>query len=187
MNRRSTHKSSSAHAPASGPATGPGLGRGAEHSTATGRQTTAFQNASADVAAVTLTAVLAALAVWVIAVPVAGVALVAGSLAVSPVAVALVSLGSGCAAGLSYSIMRRFRGGAVMWTVTACVVLILSMAGPLLSGAADAALVALELMHLTVGVTIILGLRRFVPSNPGRLIDRGATASDSEPSTALPE
>lgn len=151
------------------------------------RHTTPLQNTSARVAAVTLTAVFAALAVWVIAVPVAGVALVAGGLAVSPVAVALVSLGSGCAAGLSYSIMRRFRGGAVMWTIIACVVLGLSMAGPLLSGATGAAVVALELMHLVVGVTMILGMRRVVPSSPGSVFDHGAAASDSDPSTALSE
>ncbi|WP_152347406.1 DUF6069 family protein [Brevibacterium sp. CFH 10365] len=150
-------------------------------------KTAPLQNTAARVAAVTLGAVFAALAVWVIAVPVAGVALVAGGVAVSPAAVALVSLGSGCAAGLSYTIMRRFRGGTAMWTITACVVLGLSMAGPPLSGATGSAVVALELMHLVVGVTMILGMRRVVPSSPGSIFDHDAAALDSDPSTAQSE
>ncbi|WP_432789530.1 DUF6069 family protein [Brevibacterium sp. K11IcPPYGO002] len=145
---------------------------------------TPLRSPALSAAAVTLTAVSAALAVWVFAVPVAGVTLTAGGLTVSLTAVALVSLGSGCAASLSYLIMRGFRGGAVMWTVIACAVLVLSLAGPLLSGARDSALVTLELMHLAVGVTMIVGLRRFVSRSMSRAFDHDVAATDSASSAA---
>lgn len=151
------------------------------------RHTTLLQNTAAAVAVVTLGAVFAALAVWVIAVPVADLTLIAGGLTVSPTAVALVSLGSGCAAGISYLIMRRFRGGTKMWTVVGCAAVALSMAGPPTSGAAGAALVALELMHLAVGATVIVGLRSFVPRLTNRPADSNSASADSTPTTAQSE
>lgn len=158
--------------------------QGAGHETPAEPIATPLRSPALSAAAVTLTAVSAALAVWVFAVPVAGVTLTAGGLTVSLTAVALVSLGSGCAASLSYLIMRGFRGGAVMWTVIACAVLVLSLAGPLLSGARDSALVTLELMHLAVGVTMIVGLRRFVSRSMSRAFDHDVAATDSASSAA---
>ncbi|UVI35228.1 DUF6069 family protein [Brevibacterium spongiae] len=141
----------------------------------------------ASAAVVILTAVFAALAVWVITVPIAGVTLTASGRSVSPAAVALVSLGSGCAASISYLIARRFRSGPVIWTVLGCIVLVLSMTGPLLSGATGSVLVVLEVMHVLVGGTMMLGLLLFVPRRMRRAPDRGSAASVSAPSTAVSE
>lgn len=183
MNRRT--KQEPAQAPAPAPTTDPT--QPPNHRSTTGRHTTPRRNTWTAVAIVTLASAFAALAVWAIAVPVVGVPLIAGGLIVSPAAVALAALGSGCAGGISYSIMKQFRGGTVMWTVFGCSVLVVSMAGPLMSGAHGAALVALELMHLVVGATTILGLRIFVPRSTNRASDNGSVASGSGPSTAPSE
>ncbi len=158
-----------------------------KHRSTAERRTAPFRNTSAVVAIVTLAGAFAALAVWAIAVPVAGVTLIAEGPAVAPAAVALVSLGSGCAAGISYSIMKQFRGGTVMWTVFACSVLAVSMVGPLMSGANGAAVVVLELMHVVVGATTILGLRILVPRSTSRASDHGSESSGWGPSTAPSE
>ncbi|WP_420097273.1 DUF6069 family protein [Brevibacterium sediminis] len=177
------------HGPAPVPAPAPKTtpAQPSKHRSTAESQTTPLHNASAVVAIVTLAAAFAALAVWAIAVPVAGATLIAGGLTVSPAAVALVSLGSGCAGGISYSIMKQFRGGTVMWTVFACSVLAMSMAGPLMSGANGATVAVLELMHLAVGATTILGLRILVPRSANRASDNGSDSSGSGPSTAPSE
>ena len=161
--------------------------RPSKHRSTAERQTAPRRSTSAAVAIVTLAAAFAGLAIWTIAVPVADITLTAGGVTVSPAAVALVSLGSGCAAGISYSLMNQFRGGAAAWTVFGCMVLVVSMAGPLMSGSVGSALFVLELMHLVVGVTMILGLRFFVPRGISRDSGHESARSGSAPSTAVSE
>ncbi len=181
------HPSNHESAPASAPAPTTTPAGSPKHRSTAERQTSPLRNASAVVAIVALAAAFAAIAIWTIAVPVAGITRFAGGLTVSPAAVALVSLGSGCAGGISYSIMKQFRGGTVMWTVLGCSVLAASMAGPLMSGANGAAVAVLELMHLAVGATTILGLRILVPRSTNRAPDNGSESSGSGSSTAPSE
>lgn len=108
---------------------------------------------------------LAPLALWVLAVPLAGVDLTAfpGGRArpVGPGAVALAGLLSAAAAwGLLAVLERTARRPRRAWTVTACVVLALSLAGPLTSGAAPVVVLVMEGMHVLVGAVLILGLGR---------------------------
>lgn len=107
-----------------------------------------------------LAPVAAALIVWVIADPVAGVDLATSSGHVGIAAVVAVSL-MVSAAGLALLTVleRRTARPRRTWTIVAVAALVLSLLGPLgaKSGAAGAALAA---MHLAVGVSLILGLRR---------------------------
>lgn len=182
-----SHPNNHGSAPASAPAPTTTTARPPKHRSTAERQTIPRRNTSAAIAKVTLASAFAALAVWAIAVPVAGITLIAGGLTVSPAAVALVSLGSGGAGGISYSVMKQFRGGTMMWTVLGCSVLAVSMAGPLWSGANGAAVAVLELMHLAVGATTILGLRILVPRSTNRASGNGSESSGSGPSTAPSE
>jgi hypothetical protein len=108
-------------------------------------------------------AVGAALVVWVLSVPVAGVDLTVGSgssrQTVGPAAVAVVSLLAGVAAWALLALLeRRFRAGCRAWRITAWTVLALSLLGPLGAGATGAVLAILVAMHVVVGVTLIVGL-----------------------------
>jgi hypothetical protein len=111
----------------------------------------------------------AALALWVLSVPVAGVDLSVGSgpsrQTVGPAAVAVASLLAGGAAwALLAFLERRFRAGRRAWRITAWVVLALSLLlGPIGAGAAGAVIATLVAMHVVVGVTLIVGL-----TPPGR-------------------
>ncbi|MEH1127906.1 DUF6069 family protein [Micromonospora sp. CPCC 206061] len=110
----------------------------------------------------------AALIVWVLSVPVAGVELVVGSgpsrQSVGPGAVAVVSLLAGGAAwALLAFLAARFRGGRRAWRITAWAVLTLSLLGPVGTGATGGVLATLLAMHMVVGMTLIVGLAR-----PGR-------------------
>ncbi|WP_047867451.1 DUF6069 family protein [Nocardiopsis sp. RV163] len=110
-------------------------------------------------------AVLAPLALWGLAVPLMGVDLTAfpGGQArpVGPGAVAFAGMLSAAAAWALLAVLERTaRRPRLAWTVTACAVLVLSLAGPLTSGAAPVVVLVLEGMHVLVGAVLILGLGR---------------------------
>ncbi|MEV0316461.1 DUF6069 family protein [Nonomuraea fuscirosea] len=110
-------------------------------------------------------AAVAAVAVWVLAVPVGGIELTvrmgAGPQPVGPVAVVLASLGAGLAGWALLAVLERVTAKAVrIWTITALAVLALSLTGPLGSATGSAATLVLLLMHLVVGSVVVLGLTR---------------------------
>ena len=106
---------------------------------------------------VLVAAPVAALAVWALAVPVAGVDLAAGDPAqpVGPVAVAVVALVVTLAAwGVRTLLFREHRKG---WWITCGALLLVSLIGP--AGAASASAATwLAAMHLTVAAVIVVGL-----------------------------
>lgn len=119
-------------------------------------------------------AVFAALAVWAIAGPMAGIDLRVAPdgqppHSVGPAMVALSSLTAGLAAwGLLAALERVTARATHVWTVIALIVLAASMLGP---PAADstAALVSLATMHLVVAAVLIPALpRTAVTSRPTR-------------------
>lgn len=109
--------------------------------------------------------IVAALAVWTVAVPLAGVDLTvrtggetrpfdAGTVTPS-------ALLAGLAGWALLAALERFTGRARRtWTIIAVVVLVLSLSGPLGNGADTATTLVLAAMHLVVGAVLILGLRR---------------------------
>ncbi len=110
-------------------------------------------------------AAAAALAVWALAVPVAGTDLSArmgaGPQPVGPVMVVLASLAAGLAGWALLAVLERFTAKARrIWTITALAVLALSLTGPLGSATGTAATLVLLLMHLVVGSVVVLGLTR---------------------------
>ncbi len=113
-------------------------------------------------------AVLAALVVWSLAVPLLGVDLTVrttpGGSSVQTIGPALVLavsllaslLGWGLLAGLE----RRTQRAGTIWTITAGVVLLLSLAGPLTAAITTAAAATLMLLHLSAAAVLILLLGR---------------------------
>jgi hypothetical protein len=118
-------------------------------------------------------AVVGAALVWVIAVPVAGVDLVATPLGgstmhVTLLAVLVSSLVAGLAGlGLLRLLERRSPKGLRNWTGTAAVVLVLSLASPM-GGETLGAKLSLVAMHLVVGAVLITGFRAGV-TRPSRV------------------
>lgn len=106
---------------------------------------------------VAVTATVLALAIWVLAVPVAGVDLVAGTPAqtVGAVSVVVATVVATLAAWAARALLRR-RSPAV-WYLTCTIVLAVSLLGPL-GGASPAAVATLSAMHLVVGAVLALGL-----------------------------
>ncbi|MCW4459039.1 DUF6069 family protein [Microbacterium sp. MPKO10] len=106
-------------------------------------------------------AALAAELVWAIAVPLAGVELSvpAADMTVGPLSIAATVIVAGLAAWGLRAIMARTRRGLNTWTAIGIIVLLLSLAGPALSGTIGAVLSVLEIMHVITGVTLIIGLR----------------------------
>jgi hypothetical protein len=109
-------------------------------------------------------AVAAALAVWTLADPVAGVDLAVrrgGALdQVGPGAVAAASLLAGLAAwGLLAALERFVKRPRRAWTNTAVASLALSLVGPLGSDTGTASKMTLAGMHLIVGAVLLIGLR----------------------------
>lgn len=107
----------------------------------------------------------AALAVWALAVPLAGITLTARMGAapqpVGPVPVVVASLLAGLAGWALLAVLeRRATRPGRSWTIIALVVLVLSLFGPLTSAVGAAATVVLLLMHLVVGAVLIPGLVR---------------------------
>ncbi len=110
-------------------------------------------------------AVVAALAVWVVAVPLAGTELTVrvngATQPVGPGAVMTMSLLAGLAGWALLAAMERLgRRPGRSWTVIAVVVLVLSLAGPVGDSVHTATTVALAAMHLAVGAVLIPALRR---------------------------
>ncbi len=117
---------------------------------------------SPQAAAVIACAAAGGLLIWAAAVPLAGLELeVAGAgQRVGPTSIIIAALVAGVAAWLLLALLSRLAHGRTVWTVVGSVVLLLSLAGPAISGAGGAVLVVLELMHVVVGVVLLLGLRR---------------------------
>lgn len=113
-------------------------------------------------------AVIAGLLVWAVAVPVGGLELDVGATGpeVGPLSICVAALVSGAAAWLLLALMIRRPRGRARWTAIAGVILALSLAGPVLSGAVGAVLMTFELMHLLVGSVLIIGLRLSVVPQP---------------------
>ncbi|MEU8316055.1 DUF6069 family protein [Micromonospora sp. NPDC048887] len=114
-----------------------------------------------------LAATAAALLGWVVAVPVAGVELIARSGStdqrVTPVAVVVSTLLAGLAGWALLAVLERLTGRArSAWTVVAVLVLLVSLLGPLGGGVGGAAKLTLVALHLVVGAVLITGLRRTV-------------------------
>ncbi|GAA2276106.1 hypothetical protein GCM10010149_18980 [Nonomuraea roseoviolacea subsp. roseoviolacea] len=110
-------------------------------------------------------ATAAALAVWALAVPVAGVTLTVrtggGAQTVGAVPVAVVSLLAGLAGWALLAVLeRRAARPRRIWTITALVVCVVSLAGPLGSAAGAAATLVLLSLHLVVGAVLITWLAR---------------------------
>jgi hypothetical protein len=111
-----------------------------------------------------LLSALAALFIWVIAVPVLGIALVvefpgAPPQTVSPFSVAAAPRVAGLFAWVLLWVSRRFlRAGLAVWRTFAVAVLVLSLSGPAIGGATAAVIATLSLMHLVVGGVLVLGL-----------------------------
>ncbi|WP_426593579.1 DUF6069 family protein [Cellulomonas sp. McL0617] len=106
---------------------------------------------------VVVAAPLIALVVWVLADPVAGVALAAGDppVDIGPAAVAIVSVLAALAAwGVRSLFFRQRRTG---WFVVCGAVLVVSLLGPLGAGSGAAAL-WLALMHVAVAAVVVPGL-----------------------------
>jgi hypothetical protein len=106
---------------------------------------------------------VAALALWTLTGPVAGLEASAetGGRAqpVGAAAVVLVSLAAGLAAWGLLAVLERTAGRPRrVWTITAPAVLALSLTGPLGSAADTASLGVLTAMHLLVGAVLIPGL-----------------------------
>ncbi|OLT21866.1 hypothetical protein BJF78_33685 [Pseudonocardia sp. CNS-139] len=112
-------------------------------------------------AATVLGAALAALAVWVLAVPVGGLDLAAAPIGgpvapVGPVAVAAGPLVSGlCGWALLAVLERRTARARRVWTVIAFIVLALSLVNPLVGGVGPASVLTLVAMHLVTGAVLI--------------------------------
>lgn len=112
-------------------------------------------------------AMLTAVAVWVIAVPVAGLDLLVrpGGGATQHVGVGSVVIVSLLAALLGWGLLALLERllparARTVWTVVAGLVLVLSLAGPLTGGTTAAVTVTLALMHAAVGAVLIAGLPR---------------------------
>lgn len=109
-------------------------------------------------------AAAAALAGWAILAPLAGLTLTArqggvqhiGAAAVLAASIAVSLAGWGLLAILE----RRTPRARDTWTVIATVVCVLSLGSPLTNGIGLGAKLGLASLHLIVGVTVILGLRR---------------------------
>jgi hypothetical protein len=114
-------------------------------------------------------AVLAAVAVWAIAVPVLGIHLIIrfGSAAPESVEVGLVAgasaLASLAAWGLLALLERRTRRARSIWTAIAVVVLLVSLSLPLSAGTTNSVRATLALMHVVVAAILIPTLRRGSP------------------------
>jgi hypothetical protein len=111
-----------------------------------------------------LAVTVAAVVVWLVAVPVAGVDLLVRSAGaeqpVGPVAVAVATLLAGLAGWALLALLERLTTRARgIWTGVAVAVLLLSLLGPLTEGVGAAAKATLVLLHL-VGGLLVPALRR---------------------------
>ncbi|GAA4056575.1 DUF6069 family protein [Actinomadura miaoliensis] len=107
----------------------------------------------------------AALAVWTLAVPLAGTAPAVrtdgGTQTIGPASVAVASLLVGLAGWALLAVLERWtpRPGRA-WTIIALAVLALSLTGPFGNAVGVAAALVLALLHLVVAAVLYLGLVR---------------------------
>jgi hypothetical protein len=109
--------------------------------------------------------VAAALALWAIVAPVAGVELEAiqgtRQIHVGPGSILFASAAMSLAGwGLLAFLERRTPNARKVWTILAVAACILSLGSPLVSGIGVGAKLSLASLHLIVGATVVLGLRR---------------------------
>lgn len=106
----------------------------------------------------------AALAVWAILAPLAGITLEAQQGSLMHIGAGQVFFASAAIAfagwGLLAILERRTFNARNVWTVVAVIACVLSLGGPLLNGIGVGAKLGLASLHLVVGAVIILGLRR---------------------------
>ncbi|MEO8750605.1 MAG: DUF6069 family protein [Allobranchiibius sp.] len=118
-------------------------------------------------------AVLAALLVWAVAVPLLGVQLTVRTI---PSSDSMQTIGAGFVLavsllasllgwGLLAVLERRTQRAGTVWTVAAGVVLLVSLAGPLTAAVTPGSKVSLVLLHLSLAVVLIPLLRRTSPSH----------------------
>lgn len=109
---------------------------------------------------------IAASAIWVVAVPVAGfkidVHFGTSTRAVGLASILIVPLIAGGAGWALLAILERMTARArSIWTILGWSILVLSVLGPLCLGVGASSAVTLITMHIAVGVTLIFGLTRF--------------------------
>lgn len=109
-------------------------------------------------------AAVAALAGWAILGPLAGITLEArqgGLMHIGAIAVLVASVVASLAGwGLLAILERRTARARDTWTVIATTVCVVSLGSPLTNGIGLGAKLGLASLHLVVGVTVIVGLRR---------------------------
>ncbi|NUP83415.1 MAG: hypothetical protein HOV96_38385 [Nonomuraea sp.] len=106
-----------------------------------------------------------ALAVWALAVPLAGVTLTVrqgdGTQTIGPLLVAVVTLLAGLAGWALLAVLERWTTRpARTWRIVALVVLAVSLLGPLGGAVGAAATLVLLLLHVAVGAVLVVGLVR---------------------------
>ncbi|TDO48629.1 hypothetical protein EV643_107259 [Kribbella sp. VKM Ac-2527] len=108
--------------------------------------------------------VAAALALWAILVPLAGVDLKAQQGSTIEVGAGSIFFASAAMAFAGWALLaileRRTINARKIWTVLAIITCITSLGSPLFSGIGAGARIGLASLHLIVGATLILGLRR---------------------------
>lgn len=113
-------------------------------------------------------ATLAALAVWLVAVPVAGVDLAAGfgdgpPDEIGARGVVVTALGAGLAGWALLEVLERVvRRPRTVWVAVALIVLLVSLIGPLAGAVSTAATVTLVVLHLAVAAVLVPILARTV-------------------------
>jgi len=108
--------------------------------------------------------VAAALALWAILVPLSGIDLKAQQGTTIEVGAGSVFFASAAMAFAGWALLaileRRTVNARKIWTVLAVIMCITSLGSPLFSGIGPGARLGLASLHLIVGATVILGLRR---------------------------
>ena len=118
-------------------------------------------------------ATAAALVVWLLAVPVAGLELAANPQGavqqIGPSQVSIISLGAGLVGWGVLALLERVvpARARLTWTILAVVVMVVSMFGPVGAGIGMGSKVVLSLLHLVVGVILIIALTRETPTHRG--------------------
>ncbi len=133
-----------------------------------GRVTAASHRQLRRRASAVTAAVLVALVVWAVAVPLLGVQLTvrttSSSSSMQTIGAGFVLAVSLLAAllgwGLLAALERRTQRAETVWTVAAGVVLLLSLAGPLTASLTTGGTVSLVVLHLSVAAVLIPLLRR---------------------------
>lgn len=111
-------------------------------------------------------AVIAAVMVWALAVPAAGVRVVVsagqgGQQEVGPGLVVAVSLAAGLAGWALLAVLEHWaRRPARAWTTTALLVLLVSLTGPATAAATVPAAITLATLHLSVAAVLVPALAR---------------------------